>query len=207
MKIAIIEDNYLLRENLTLLIGGEPDIEVSGSFGTAEDALPRLIEFPPDLLLVDIGLPGMSGIELIKEVKAKHRNIDILVHTVFDNKESVFAAIKNGASGYILKGATPRDLIEAIHNLAHGGAPMSPKIARSVINEFQEVSVSDQYLLTVREKEILLGLEHGLTYKELGAKLSISPHTIHTHIKNIYEKLHAHNRQEALNTARKKGII
>ena len=207
MRIAIVEDNTLLRENLVLLIGGEPELKICGNFGTAEEALPAVLRDKPDILLVDLGLPGMSGTELIRRVKAKHQDIEIMVHTAFDARDTVFSAIKAGATGYILKGATPRELIESIHNLANGGAPMSPKIARAVIGEFQDVDNDDQYLLTAREKEILLGLEKGFTYNQLGNELSISPHTIHSHIKKIYEKLHAKSRREALTKARKKGII
>lgn len=207
MRIAIVEDNTLLRENLVLLIGGEPELKICGNFETAEEALPVVLRDKPDILLVDLGLPGMSGTELIRRVKAKHQDIEIMVHTAFDARDTVFSAIKAGATGYILKGATPRELIESIHNLANGGAPMSPKIARAVIGEFQDVDNEDQYLLTAREKEILLGLEKGFTYNQLGNELSISPHTIHSHIKKIYEKLHAKSRREALTKARKKGII
>ncbi len=207
MRIAIIEDNTLLRENLVFLLNGEKNFEVCCNYGTAEEALLNLENCHPDILLVDIGLPGMSGIDLIKKVKSKHSEMEIMVHTIFDARDTVFAAIKAGATGYILKGASPRELIESIENLARGGAPMSPKIARAVIGEFQDAESTEQYLLTPREKEILIELEKGFTYKELATKLSISHHTIHTHIKKIYEKLHAKSRRDALTTARKKGII
>jgi len=208
MKIAIIEDNTMLRQNLVLLLGGEADLEVCGDFGTAEEALDPLEALAPDLMLVDIGLPGkLSGIELISLAKEILPDVEVLVHTVFDDRSKVFDAIKAGASGYILKGASPREIIEAIYNLARGGAPMSPKIARAVINEFHSKSIEDNYLLTPREKEIIRELEKGHTYKDLGEKLCISPHTIHTHIKNIYEKLHATSRKDALIKARRKGII
>ena len=200
MRIIIIE-------NLAMLIGGEPGFEVCDHFGTAEEAIPAILSCRPDIILVDLGLPGMSGIELIKKIKAKLNDIEIMVHTAFDARDTVFSAIKAGATGYILKGATPRELIESLQNLAGGGAPMSPKIARAVIGEFQEVENVDQFLLTPREKEILLGLEKGYTYNELGNNLSISPHTIHSHIKKIYEKLHAKSRRDALKKARIKGII
>jgi two-component system, NarL family, response regulator len=207
MHIAIVEDNASIRENLVILLNGEKDFEVCANFGTAEDALPYLLENKPDVLLVDIGLPGMSGIELIKEVISKHKDIEIMVHTVFDARDTVFAAIKAGATGYMLKTATPRELIESLENLSRGGAPMSPKIVRAVVAEFQDEGINEQYLLTPREREILLKLEQGLIYKEIAADLALSYHTIHSHIKNIYEKLHAKSRRDALIAARKKGVI
>ena len=207
MRITIVEDNPLLRENLTFLLAGERDFEVVGSHATAEEALDHLNAERPDLLLVDIGLPGMGGVELIRTVRQRRPEVEIMVHTVFDNRDTVFAAIKAGATGYILKGASPRELVEAIHTLMAGGAPMSRKIARSVIREFQGAPVEEEYLLTPREREILAGVEQGYTYKELGERLRLSPHTIHSHIKKIYEKLHAKSRREALVAARRKGIL
>ncbi|MBI5213458.1 MAG: response regulator transcription factor [Nitrospirae bacterium] len=207
MRIAIVEDNRLLLENLKLLLSGEANIEVVGDFISAEEALLRLKETAPEIILADIGLPGMSGIELIKKAKGEMPDVEIMAHTIFEDKENVFSAIKAGASGYILKGSSPREIIEALHNLYKGGAPMSPKIARKVIMEFQDEGIGEQYILSHREKEIVKLVEKGLSYKEISKKLNISPHTVHTHIKNIYEKLQAKNRQEALIKARKKGII
>ena len=207
MRLIIVEDDTLLLENLRLLLDGERDISVTGAFGSAEEALQHIDELNPEVMLADIGLPGLSGIELIKIVKRKIPEIDIMAHTIFENRDTVFAAIKAGASGYLLKGCTPRELIESLHSLYQGGAPMSPKIARSVIKEFQGADIEEEYLLSPREKEILIGLEKGFTYNELSDQLSISYHTVHTHIKKIYEKLHAQGRKEALITARKKGII
>lgn len=203
----IVEDNGLLRENLRLLLGGEPGIEVAGVFESAEEALPAIRKAAPDVMLVDIGLPGMSGVELTKSVKSRFPGIEILTHTVFEDRENVFSAIKAGASGYILKGSTPRELIEALNNVYQGGAPMSPKIARKVIQEFQDEKASEPYLLSMREREIVKEIEKGLSYKEIAERFNISRHTVHTHIKKIYEKLHAKDRQEALLKARKKGII
>lgn len=207
MKVAIVEDDRLLRENLKLLLSGETGISVVATYATAEEALAGLKWARPEILLADIGLPGMSGIELIKEIKEQLLDIEIMAHTVFDDRETVFSAIKAGASAYILKGSTPRELIDALHTLARGGSPMSPKIARKVIREFQDEGVDEQYVLSHREREIVKEIENGLTYKDIAAKFSISPHTVHTHIKNIYEKLHAKDRQGALVAARKKGII
>jgi DNA-binding NarL/FixJ family response regulator len=207
MKVTIVEDDVLLRQNLKLLLSGESGISVVSVYGSAEEALRSIGKARPEILLADIGLPGMSGIELIREVKEQMPGIEIMAHTVFDDRETVFSAIKAGASGYILKGSTPRELIDALHTLAKGGSPMSPKIARKVIREFQDEGIDEQYLLSHRETEIVREVENGLTYKDIALKLNISPHTVHTHIKNIYEKLHAKDRQGALVAARKKGII
>ena len=207
MKVAIVEDDVLLRENLKLLLGGEAGISVVGSYASTEDALIGLRKVRPDILLTDIGLPGRSGIELIRDIKDQIPDMEIMAHTVFDDRETVFSAIKAGAAAYILKGSTPRELIDALHTLEKGGSPMSPKIARKVIREFKDENTDDQYLLSPREKGIVKEIENGMTYKDIAEKFNISPHTVHTHIKNIYEKLHAKNRQEALKVARQKGII
>ncbi|MGE5172196.1 MAG: response regulator [Betaproteobacteria bacterium] len=207
MRLVIIEDDPLLLENLTLLLSGEEGITVSGSYRSAEDAMKSLRSAAPEVMLTDLGLPGMSGLELIKKAKEELPSLEIMAHTVFEDRERVFSAIKAGASGYILKGSSPREIIESIHALYKGGAPMSPKIARKVIHEFQDGATSEQFLLTQREKEIVRLVEDGLTYKEIGEKLNISTHTVHTHIKNIYEKLQAKDRNDAIIKARKKGII
>lgn len=211
MKLSIVEDDPFLLENFKILIGGERDIEIVGAFSSAEAALScmRLDDNKclPEIMIVDLGLPGMSGVDLIKEIKEEWPEIEMMAHTIFEDKENVFAAIKAGAAGYLLKGSSPRELIESIYSLNEGGAPMSPKIARKVIMEFQENCLDEQYLLSHREKEIVKEIENGLSYKEIANKFNISPHTVHTHIKNIYEKLQAKNRQEALVKARRKGII
>jgi len=208
MRLVIVEDDPLLLENLKLLLSGESGIIVGGAFSSAEDALHALRKAAPDVMLADLGLPGMSGIDLIKKVKEEMPDVEILAHTVFEDRENVFSAIKAGASGYILKGSSPREIVEAIHELHKGGAPMSPKIARKVIHEFQdENTTSEQYILSQREKDVVRCIEEGLTYKEISEKLKISSHTVHTHIKNIYEKLHAKDRGDALIKARKSGII
>jgi DNA-binding NarL/FixJ family response regulator len=207
MRLVIIEDDPLLLENLTLLLRGEEGITVSGSYRSAEDAMKAIRSAQPEVMLTDLGLPGMSGVELIKKAKEEMPSLEIMAHTVFEDRERVFSAIKAGASGYILKGSSPREIIESIHSLYKGGAPMSPKIARKIIHEFQDDVAGEPFLLTQRETEIVKLVEEGLTYKEIGERSSISTHTVHTHIKNIYEKLQAKGRNDAINKARKKGII
>jgi DNA-binding NarL/FixJ family response regulator len=207
MRLIIVEDDPILLESLKLILGGEAGITVAGAFGSAEDALRGLRKASPEVMLTDLGLPGMSGIELIKKAKDDMPSLEIMTHTVFEDRENVFAAIKAGASGYILKGSSPREIVEAIYEIHKGGAPMSPKIARKVIHEFQDENVEDQYILSQRERDIVKCIEQGLTYKEISLRLKISSHTVHTHIKNIYEKLQAKDRGEALVKARKTGII
>jgi DNA-binding NarL/FixJ family response regulator len=208
MRIAIVEDDPLFLEKLLILLNGEKGITVADSYSDAEDALQSLEESQPEIMLVDLGLPGMSGVDLIRKVKAKMPSIEIIVHTVSSDKESVFAAIKAGASGYILKGCPPRELIESIFTLYRGGAPMSPRIARKILSEFREdAHISDQHLLSQKEKAVVECMEDGLTYKEISDRLNMSVHTVHSHIKHIYETLHAKGRQEALNKARQKGIL
>lgn len=207
MRLVIVEDDPLLLENLTLLLSGEGGITVAGSYRSAEEALKLFRRAKPEVMLTDIGLPGMSGVDLIKKAKEAMPELEIMAHTVFEDRENVFSAIKAGASGYLLKGSSPREIIESIHSLYKGGAPMSPKIARKIILELQDDVASDEFLLTLRETEIVKLIEEGLTYKEIGERLTISTHTVHTHIKNIYEKLQAKNRHDAISKARKKGII
>ena len=207
MRIAIVEDDRFLLENLRILLSGEQGITVTGAYSSAEDAIQGVTGAPPDIMLTDLGLPGISGIDLIQKIKTTMHDIEIMAYTIFEEKETIFSALRAGASGYVLKGSTPRELVEALYTLHNGGAPMSPKIARAVIQEFQSVVPNEQYLLSPREKEILRSIEKGLTYKEIAKTFNISPHTVHTHIKKIYEKLQATSRQQALQKAKKKGII
>jgi len=198
MKLAIVEDDPLLRENLKMLLGGEPGITIVGVYPSAEAVLDGIGNSQADVVLCDLGLPGMSGVELIRRMKTDFPTLEIMAHTVFDDKENVFSAIRAGASGYLLKGISPREIVEAIYTLHKGGSPMSPKIARKVIREFHDVEPGGQYLLSQREKEILNRAEDGLTYQEIATALNIGVHSVHAHIKRIYEKLQAKDRPEAL---------
>src|SRR5690606_1243585 len=207
IKLIVVEDNPLLRDNLRLLLAGEPGIEVLAVFETAEEALAEIDRLQPRMILSDINLPGMSGIDLIRQVRAKHPEIDVMAHTVNEDRHTVFAALKAGASGYIVKGARPSALIEALYSLHEGGAPMSPKIARAVVREFQDDVIEQDLLLSAKEKEVLLGIQEGLSYKEIAARMCISPHTVHSHIKKIYEKLQAKDKQEAISKARRRGLL
>jgi two-component system NarL family response regulator len=207
MRLIIVEDDPLFVESLKRIFQREPEITIAGVFLNAEDALASIEACSPDILLADLGLPGMPGIELIRRAKEMLPEIETMALTVFDNHDTVLSALRAGASSYILKTSTPDELVKAVFDLYQGGAPMSPRIARKVIKEFQTGGIEEQYLLSHREREVIREIENGLIYKEIADKLSISPHTVHAHIKKIYEKLHAKNKQEALISARKKGII
>lgn len=207
ISVGIVEDNTVQREALAMLLGGEHSVRVAWAVGSAKEAWPMLEQEIPAVLLVDLGLPDIPGTVFIGEVKRKHPELELLANTINDSRSDVFEAIKSGASGYILKGSPPRELVEALQSVHDGGAPMSPRIARLVILELQNSSVPNDEALSARERQILLSLEKGLVYKEIAALHSISVHTVHTYIKRIHQKLHAKNRQEALLTARRRGLL
>ncbi|MFI4932649.1 MAG: response regulator, partial [Burkholderiales bacterium] len=191
LRLMIVEDDPLLRENLRVLLGGEPGLAVVACCDSAEAALEALAAARPDTMLSDLGLPGMSGLELIGRAKERAPELDILVLTISEDRDAVFAALRAGACGYIVKGASPRELVEALVEVAQGGAPMSPKIARMVIRSFQDAAPDDDTLLTPKERSVLVGVRDGLSYKAIAARLNISAHTVHSHVKHIYEKLQA----------------
>lgn len=207
MKLVIVEDNPLFIENLLAIFQNEPEIRIIATYQSAEEALEVLPECSADILLADLGLPGMSGIELIGRAREILPQAEIMALTVFEDRDIILAAIRAGASSYMLKSSTPQELIKAVFDLSRGEAPMSPRIARKIIMEFRRESLPEQYLLSSREKEILREIQAGLSYKEIARKYSISVHTVHAHIRNIYKKLQADNRASALVQARKKGIL
>ncbi len=207
VRLFIVEDDTRVRENMQILLGGERDIEVVGTAGSAEEAVEAIPPSKPEIVISDLGLPGQSGVDLIRELKHSSPELEILAYTVFEDKDTVFAALKAGASGYVLKGSTPRQLVEAIGNLSEGGAPMSPRIARSVIGEFREQKSAEDNGLTPRERQVLAGIDDGFSYKEIASELGVSPNTVHGYVKSIYEKLHARGRRDALQKARRRGWL
>ena len=204
IKVAIVEDNDHFRTALETIVRQEKDLALTGSFTSAEKALSALEESPPDIAIVDISLPGMRGTELIVRLKDKIRQTQFMVCTIHDDNDTIFEALKSGASGYILKDpVTAIEILKAIHDLYNGGSPMSPFIARKVIGTFQKPMINDaNSLLSQREKEVLELVSQGLLYKEIAIRLTISPETVKKHLKNIYQKLHVQNKVEALNKFR-----
>ncbi len=207
MRLVIVEKNSSQLERLNIILDGEPQITVVGSFGSGDDALRGFRRTSPDIILTELDLPDMPGDEFIRRAKAKLPGAEILVHTAFHDRSRVQAAFSAGAMGYILKGTPPKALIEALAELHECGAPMSPKIARMMITEIHQKNDGIPSLLSVREKEILCGMGNGLTYRDIAKNLLISPHTVRTHIRNIYEKLKAKTKEEALRKARKDGAL
>ena len=207
MRLAIVEDELTLLESMRLILGGEGAWEIVGAFSSAEEALEKLEESSPDIMLVDINLPGISGIDLTKKIKVINPSIDIVAFSGRTDRATIFSALKAGACGYIRKGSTPRHIIEQLQTLSHGGSPMSPEIVRVLVNDVQKCYVDVSDLLSKRERDILKAVEEGLSYGEVGGVLCISPHTVHSHIKNIYGKLEATSRKDAILKARRKGIL
>jgi DNA-binding NarL/FixJ family response regulator len=207
ISVAIVEDNKDIREALEMIIRMSDSCTLSGSYSSAEEAVVGLPAMPPQVVLMDINLGGMSGIECVRRVKPQHPEILFMMCTVYEEDEKIFEALAAGANGYILKKTAPNKMLEAIRELQDGGAPMSSQIARKVVAAFNNgthgkpVNSSQKSLDTLsnRETEILEQLAKGLLYKEIAAQLNISQETVRKHVYHIYEKLHVNNRVEAVN--------
>ena len=200
IKVAVVEDNHTLRNTLQLLFNREQGMQCVCALPNLLNVVSDLAGNEPDVVLMDIDLPDISGIEGVRTIKNNFPKVQIMMFTVFEDDEKIFAAIRTGASGYLLKKAAAAEIIAAVHDLYHGGAPMSSSIARKVIQAFQSppvISLED-YQLTPREKEILFSLVDGLSYKKIGEKYFISLSTIRTHISSIYSKLHVHSKSQAV---------
>jgi DNA-binding NarL/FixJ family response regulator len=209
LKVAIIEDQPKIREGLRALIDGTAGYRCVGSFGSMEDALPRIGSALPDVLLVDIGLPGMSGIEGIRRLKEAHPDVAVLMLTVYNDDLRIFDALCAGASGYLLKSTPPARLLESLREVMDGGAPMSPEVARRVVTLFREVRPPERadYQLTPHEVRILKLLVEGHNYKTASAEIGVSINTIRFHMRSIYEKLQVHSKSEAVSKALRSRII
>jgi DNA-binding NarL/FixJ family response regulator len=201
ITVSIVEDNASFRTALMQLIQATDELQLLHAYSSAEQGL-AILNHPPDVAIVDIQLPGMSGIELIKRIRQQNPAVQCLVCSAHDDDEHVFAALENGASGYLLKESTSAQIVAAIKEIHHGGSPMSPYIARRVIASFQKRPATDAALLSEREKEVLQLLSKGLLYKEIAERLFISHETVKKHLRNIYGKLHVQNKVEALNKFR-----
>jgi DNA-binding NarL/FixJ family response regulator len=211
LKVSIIEDNNTIREGLAALINGTTGYSCVGSFGDCESFLAKLSSLDVDVVLMDIGLPGISGIDGIVRAKKIKPDLNILMLTIYEDSQSVFKALCAGACGYLVKKTPPSRLLEAIKDAFEGGAPMSSLIARQVINVFQQtqgkVQQEEDSGLSSREIEVLTSLSDGNNYQEIADRLFISVDTVRHHIRNIYRKLHVHSQSEAVAKAIRKGLI
>ena len=200
IRVALVEDQDWLRESLSNLIDSLPQFNCAGKYGTAEEALKRLPAVKPDVVLMDINLPCMSGIECVRRLKKLLPDTNVLMLTVYEESERIFESLKAGASGYLLKRAPDHELLDAIAHVHSGGSPMTGLIARKVVQFFKQLTPAPPELeaLSPREREILEALSEGAAYKEIAHKFSLSIHTIRMHIRGIYRKLHVHSRGEVV---------
>ena len=205
--VVIVEDDRGLREEIVQILETAPDIRCIGAFASAEAALPKILETLPDVVLMDIELPGMSGIQCVSEIKKAAPDMQIIMVTVYEDSERIFRALKAGAVGYLVKSSDPNLLLAAIRDANTGGAPLSSHIALKVVKHFHMVGVSSKESenLSPREREVMDLLAQGFIYKEIGEKLNIGAETVRTHIKNICLKMHVRGRIEAV--ARHTGKI
>ncbi|WP_202619531.1 response regulator [Flagellimonas algicola] len=203
IHLAIVEDDNEIRQALCMIIDGSPGFTCKYAFPDGESALASIGNLPVDIVLMDIDLPGKSGIEVTRKLKSENPEIDFIMLTVQSDDDSIFKSLCAGASGYLLKETSPSNLLDHIREVYMGGSPMSSKIARRIINSFRVI----QNPLSNREMEILEMLGQGLNYKDIAKDIFLSPHTVKTHIKNIYSKLHVKNRAEAIYKAIKQNLI
>lgn len=204
LRVIVVEDRKRIREALVDLINASGDLSCIGAYGSCEALLEQMAGTLPDVVLMDIGLPGMSGIDGVRLLKARYPALDILMHTVYDDDEKIFESILAGASGYVLKNVESDELVRAIREI-RVGAPMSASIARRLLAMMRgkETKPAPDLNLTPREMDILQWLVEGLSYKKIAEKLFISPLTVQSHIKKVYEKLQVHSKSAAVSKALK----
>jgi DNA-binding NarL/FixJ family response regulator len=209
IRVAIIEDQREIREGLSILIGGTPEYEVSAAYGSAEQALEGVAECLPDVVLVDIGLPGMSGVEAIRLLRLRYPALPCLVLTSYDDDDRVFSAMCAGARGYLLKRTPPARLLEAIREIQQGGAPMTPQIARRVVELFRnnQPPANADYHLTPQEGKLLKLPVDGHSYKTAAFELGITVHAISFHVRHVYTKLEVHSKSEAVAKALRHRLV
>lgn len=209
INVAIIEDQRDIREGLGVLINGTPGYRLTESFVSMEEALANIGKAQPDVVLVDIGLPGMSGIEGIRRLREQHPKLLILMLTVYADDERIFEAMCAGACGYLLKKTPPARLLESVREVVSGGAPMSPEVARRVVQLFQRFGPpeSADYRLTPTEMRLLKLLAHGHHYKTAAAEMGITLNTVSYHMRSIYQKLQVHSKSEAVAKALRDRLI
>lgn len=205
--LLIYEDNDQLRESVSNLVEMNDQLELLQAFPHVNEVEAQVVVYQPDLIIMDIEMPGLSGIDATRLLRKKYPDIGILILTVFDDSENILNAIKAGASGYLLKKHIVSRLHVAIEDILDGGAPMSPAVARLVLESMHNKNQASDYGLTQREKEVLLSLSKGNSFKMIAAEYIISIDTVRAHIKKIYEKLQVHSQTEAVSKAINEGLV
>lgn len=207
IRVQLYEDNSGLREMLSLLIANTEGYTLCGASENASGVLTDLRTNKTDVILMDIDMPVTNGLEGVKQIRAINKNVFIIMWTVFDSDDYLFESLKQGANGYLLKGTSPSQILEAITEVFNGGAPMTPSVAKRVLQHFSNTTGKTETGLTVRETEILSKLVDGKSYKMIAEALGISLQTVKTHLKNIYDKLHVHSQTEAVSKAIRERLI
>jgi DNA-binding NarL/FixJ family response regulator len=200
IKVAIVEDDEGIRTSLAAMVRRAPSLRWAGDYADAEAALKEIPRCPPDVVLMDINLPGINGVECVRQLKASLPAVQFLMLTVYEDSDSLFNSLKAGASGYLLKRTASSKLLEAIRDVHEGGSPMTPQLARRVVQYFSRQPEGDSSLsrLTPGEKDFLDQLAKGYAYKEIADRMSISIDTVRSYVRTVYEKLHVHSRTEAV---------
>src|SRR5260370_28485165 len=208
IRVVIVDDDLALVDALSRIIDGADGIQCAGTFGSVEEALPALAAARPDVLLLDIQLPGIPGDQSIGLIRAASPAIQILVLTIFSDRERVFTSICHGANGYLLKSTPPAQLLDAIRSAQAGGSPISPEIARQIITVFQKTAPPPQSAdLTAQEVRVLGLLAEGYSYQAAADRIHVSINTIRNYVRSIYEKLHVHSKSEAVSNALRRGVL
>ncbi len=211
IKVMIFDDNQGRLESLSMLINQFDDMTCVGTFENCENIIERVKATMPDVVLMDIDMPGLNGIEGLKLIRRSVPGVLVIMQTVFEDEDKIFEAVKSGAHGYFLKKTSPAKLIEGIRDVMEGGAPMTPSVAKKVLEAFTRPSLNNkrgaEFDLTPRELEILGHLVKGASYKMIADACGISWHTVNSHFKKIYEKLHVHSATEAISVAIEQKII
>lgn len=210
IKVALFEDNPLLRDSLVQLINASEGLTCTGAFPDCSNLMRKVESAKPDVILMDIDLPGMNGIEAVGQINQTYPDMVIIMQTVFNDNERIFQSITAGASGYLLKNTSPARILEAIREAATGGAPMTPSIAHKILDVFRSkkpaLPAKEQSQLNERQQEILECIFNGMRYKLIGEKLFVSVDTVRYHVKNIYEILHVHSRDELISKVKGKSL-
>lgn len=209
IRVALVEDKRLIREGLGALLGRAAGLACVGTYVSAEDALRGLEGAPADVLLLDIQLPGMSGVAAVPVLRERFPDLKILMLTVYEDEEKVFEAIRGGACGYLLKKTPPPQIAEAVRQAREGGSPLSPEVARQIVRHFQNEPAPGRRdsALTPQERSLVRLLADGFSYLAAAEQLGVSINTVRDHVRSVYDKLHVHSKSEAVSKALRRGLI